>query len=70
MDAVALKALSELAILVALAEGYNKNIEFVTNNNLMDIMDIVEAFGDVLDEVLENKEIQQLEYIYSLDGTE
>lgn len=70
MDAVALKALSELAILVALIEGYNKNIEFVTNNNLMDLMDIVEAFGDVLDEVLENKEIQQLEYIYSLDGTE
>lgn len=70
MDAVALKALSELAILVALIEGYNKNIEFVTNNNLMDIMDIVEAFGDVLDEVLENKEIQQLEYIYSLDGKE
>lgn len=70
MDQIALKALSELAITVALIEGFNNNIEFVTNNNLMDIMDIVEAFGDVLDEVLENKEIQQLEYIYSLDGTE
>jgi hypothetical protein len=66
MDEVSLKALVELTNILHIADFLAQNTEHINENDFENLLMFVEDFIYIADSVQANKEVAQLEHLFSL----